>query len=94
MDYRSFGTSAFLSQGSAKSSSCQARWVKERTLRHGGFYEARPVKNKICLIGSIFYPGFHVPSKMIINSWSHSTYTTTPILCGELEAQVANRAVV
>jgi len=48
------------------------------------FYEARPVKLKICLIGSTFYPGFHVPPMAVFISWSQLTYTMTPILNGEL----------
>jgi hypothetical protein len=48
---------------------------------------------KICLIGSTFYPSFHNgfwPSVL----WSHLTYATTPILGGELEAHLADRAAV
>ena len=57
------------------------------------FYEARPVKPKICPIGSTFYPSFHEGDQPFY-SWSHSTYATMPILGGELEAQGANQAIV
>ena len=57
------------------------------------FYEASPVKLKICLIGSTFYPSFHKGFYPVF-SWSHSTYTITPILSDELEAQDTNQAVV
>jgi len=57
------------------------------------FYEARPVKPEICLISSTFYPSFHNGSQPHV-LWSHSTYTTTPILCGELEAHFTDQAIV
>ena len=57
------------------------------------FYEARPVKSKIRLIASTFYPSFPLSAESALISWSHSTYATTPILCGELYAHYADRAV-
>jgi hypothetical protein len=57
------------------------------------FYEARPVKPKICLIGSTFYPGFHNDSRPSV-LWSQLTYAMTPILHGELEAHSVYRAVI
>jgi hypothetical protein len=48
---------------------------------------------KICLIGSTFYPSFH-EAILAIQPWSHLTYATTPILCVELEAHLADRAAV
>jgi len=60
-----------------QNSPCQS-FLKEKTARQifheksndigpsQGFYEARPVKNKIRLIGSTFYPSFHVrPNRLL-----------------------------